>query len=595
MGRILIVCRLAGRDLRHRPGPAVLMLLAITAATTMLTLGLALHGVTSQPYQQTRAATSGPDVVAGFGSPADATALIRASGVTAHGGPYPYTYATLRVSGHTAGAQVQGRDEAPAAVDQPELTQGSWVRPGEVVLERSFADELGVVAGGRVTLNGRSFRVAGVAVTAATSLLYPHICYSGCDLSTAELARKVPGVVWVTRADVATFATPAEPLSYLLNLKLSDPAQAAAFANTASNSPAVSFAQSWQDIGFNAASLVRNEQRVMLVGSWLLGLLAIAGVAVLVGGRMADQTRRVGLVKAAGGTPGLVAAVLLTEHLAAALAAGGAGLLAGWLIAPLLTSPGTGLLGTAPAPPVSGGTAGMVLAVALGVTAIATLAPAVRAARTSTVAALADAARPPRRHGLLIKISARLPVPVLLGLRLAARRPRRVLLNVASVAVTTSGIVAVLCVHAGNGASLYASSGLDNPQSGRLGQVLLVLTVALVTLAAVNAMLMSWATVLDTRHPSALTRALGATPRQVSGGLAVAQILPALAGAILGIPGGIELFIAVSKNGTTTIPPTVFLIATVSGTVAAVAAVTFIPAWLGAHRPAGKILQAETA
>ena len=43
---------------------AVLLLLAITAATAMLSLGLALHGVTSQPYQQTRAATHGPDVVA---------------------------------------------------------------------------------------------------------------------------------------------------------------------------------------------------------------------------------------------------------------------------------------------------------------------------------------------------------------------------------------------------------------------------------------------------------------------------------------------------------------------------------------------------
>ena len=42
----------------------MLLLLAITAATTTLTLGLALHGVTSQPYQQTRAATAGPDVVA---------------------------------------------------------------------------------------------------------------------------------------------------------------------------------------------------------------------------------------------------------------------------------------------------------------------------------------------------------------------------------------------------------------------------------------------------------------------------------------------------------------------------------------------------
>jgi hypothetical protein len=53
MGKVLLVGRLVARDLRHRPAQAVLLLLAITAAAATLTLGLALHGVTSQPYQQT--------------------------------------------------------------------------------------------------------------------------------------------------------------------------------------------------------------------------------------------------------------------------------------------------------------------------------------------------------------------------------------------------------------------------------------------------------------------------------------------------------------------------------------------------------------
>ena len=70
MGKIVLVGRLAARDLRRRPAQAVLLLLAITAATATLTLGLALHGVTSHPYQQTRAATNGPDVVAQLGGPA---------------------------------------------------------------------------------------------------------------------------------------------------------------------------------------------------------------------------------------------------------------------------------------------------------------------------------------------------------------------------------------------------------------------------------------------------------------------------------------------------------------------------------------------
>jgi hypothetical protein len=69
MGRVVLVCRLAARDLRRHPAEAALLLLAIMAATTTLTLGLVLHGVTSKPYQSTREATAGPDVVAGVDPP----------------------------------------------------------------------------------------------------------------------------------------------------------------------------------------------------------------------------------------------------------------------------------------------------------------------------------------------------------------------------------------------------------------------------------------------------------------------------------------------------------------------------------------------
>ena len=41
-----------------------MLLVVIMAATTTLTLGLVLHGETSRPYEQTRVATAGPDVVA---------------------------------------------------------------------------------------------------------------------------------------------------------------------------------------------------------------------------------------------------------------------------------------------------------------------------------------------------------------------------------------------------------------------------------------------------------------------------------------------------------------------------------------------------
>jgi hypothetical protein len=60
MGRVLLVCRLAARDLRRRHAEAVLLLLAIMAATTTPTVGLVLHGVISKPYQSTGRRRPGP-------------------------------------------------------------------------------------------------------------------------------------------------------------------------------------------------------------------------------------------------------------------------------------------------------------------------------------------------------------------------------------------------------------------------------------------------------------------------------------------------------------------------------------------------------
>src|SRR4029453_1310916 len=110
MGRVLLVFRLAARDLRRRPAEAALLLLAIMAATTTLTLGLVLHGVTDEPYEKTREATNGPDVVASvsgdafLGQSADLAALkalTDAPGVIDNSGPYPLIGVELEANGIT--------------------------------------------------------------------------------------------------------------------------------------------------------------------------------------------------------------------------------------------------------------------------------------------------------------------------------------------------------------------------------------------------------------------------------------------------------------------------------------------------------------
>ena len=613
MGRILLVGRLAVRDLRRRRIEAALLLLAIMAATTTLTLGLVLRDAASDPYQSTREATNGPDVVASVSQPAELSGLeelASAPGVIDHSGPYPVTPAELQASGRTSDVQAVGRDAAPASVDQPELIQGSWVSDGGVVVEAAFANALDVRVGDPVTLDGRSFEVVGVAVTAAmppypgASCIVRVGCMSGAIPDDAELPPGLlhnPGLVWLTQADVRSLTLDPDSLSHVMNLKLADPDAAQAFvdANLPESLDAPRLA-SWENILEEATELARDAQILLLIGAWLLGLLAVASLSVLVGGRMADQTRRVGLLKAVGGTPSLVAAVLLAEYVLVAIVAAAAGLAVGSLTAPLLTESGAGLIGSAGTPSMTMSTVGLVTAVALGVAVVATVVPAVRAARSSTVNALADSARPPRRTGWLIAISARLPVPLLLALRVAARRPRRVVLGVVSIAITVSGIFVALVLNAFLGTQPLAS-GYDDAQVELLRQVLLVVMVILVSLAAVNAIFITWATVLDNRHSSALARALGATPREVSAALAAAQVLPALVGAILGVfPGGFALFAAINAitggdSDRATLPSLWQLLAVVAGTVIVVAALTAVPARLGGRRPVTETLQAELA
>ncbi|MGH8994911.1 MAG: ABC transporter permease, partial [Acidimicrobiales bacterium] len=397
MGKLLLVWRLAVKDLLHNAAEAVLLLLAVAAATAAMTLGLALHGVTNAPYARTQAATHGPDVVANVspGGPNPSApipakvmnelhALEHEKGIVASSGPFPVTWAVLG-GRSSAIAEIEGRRTAPATVDQPRLTAGNWVRSGGVVVEAGFASALGLNVGDQIRLAGIPFHVVGKAVTAALPS-YGRLCVLGCY----ESLDGQPGLVWSTTADATRVAHAAkEPIAYDLNLRLTHPAEATTFANrfdaAIADAPNAPYLFSWQEIANADAKVIANVQLVFFTGSVLLVLLALASVAVLVGGRMAEQSRRVGLVKAVGGTPKFVAAVLVLENVLIGVGAAAVGLLLGWLVAPVLDRPGAGLLGAAGAPAIGLASIGLVLGLAVAVSVAATFVPTVRAARTSTV------------------------------------------------------------------------------------------------------------------------------------------------------------------------------------------------------------------
>jgi putative ABC transport system permease protein len=590
-GPLRLVVRLAGRDLRHRPGIGLLVLVALLAATTTMTLALVVRGSAQAPWDETFAATAGPHVVATTYDADDATdramaELAAQPEVVAHSAPYPLLAmpdGALRAGGHSIDVEVMARDAEPGAVDRPVLTAGDWIRDGGAVVEQSFATALRLAVGDRFTIAGRPFTVAGIAVTASRQ-------------PTPFLSH---GLVWTTRTDAAALAPAAARHGKVLMLRLADPDQAPAFAANNTRLDHL-FLDDWQSTRQDALTDVLFALFGLIVGAVSLALLAAASVAVAVAGRMAAQTRRAALLKTAGATPRFIAMVMLAEHVTFALAAGLGGLLLGTYLAPLLAQPVSGVLGTAPRTFPSAPAAALVLGAATVLVGLSTLVPAIRAARTSTMRSLANPARPPRRAGLVIAISARLPVPLLLGLRLAARRPGRAVLAAAGLSVTVAAVVVALWMEAGirgDTAQVAESLGEHAITYDKLRLVTYVFIAALVALALVNAVLVAWTTALDNARNSALARALGASPRQVTAGLTVASLLPAVAAVAVGIPAGFAAFgAAASAAGGASNSPTpaaAGLLALLPVTLLLVAVLTTIPSHLANQRPAVEALRAD--
>lgn len=598
MGRLVLVGRLLLADLRRRRLQAGLFVVIVVVTSTTLMLALTLRTVSAEQFSRTRAATRGPDVVAQLGfapgggrpSPDQFAPLLHAPGVRATNGPYPLALVSLRAAGNSATVYAEGRDAGRGMVDRPVLSQGGWVTPGHVVIERGLAAALGLHVGDRVRLNGQRVTVGGVAYTTARPF-YP---------------ARAPGLVWLTRTDVMRLTGRRPPAGYMLNIALRDPASAfdvlssaavTAFARETITRNEPSLVEPWPLIRDQDYKLVRLDRKVLLVGSLLLIMLATASIAVLVGGRMAQQTRRVGLLKAIGATPGLVAAILLAENLLLTAGAAAAGVIAAAVIVPSLADPGQGLIGAQANPPVTAEGIIVTLAVALGVSAISTVVPAIRAARTSTVGSLRDTAQPPRRHAWLIALSARVPTELLLGLRLVARRIRRTALTGAGLLVAVATVVTALAVHQNlhvadrrpTPIDLFNSHGVDQ----QANHVLVLLSVLLVALAAITVTFTAWATVIDAQRSTALARALGATPRQVSSGLITAQLLAALPAACLGIPAGLLLYAAAGGHLSEAPVPVAALLAVIPVTLLAVAAVSAVPVRLAARRSVAEVLRAD--
>ncbi|MEO3828192.1 FtsX-like permease family protein [Actinomadura sp. B10D3] len=594
MGRVLLVFRLVLADVRRHPAQAAMLVVAVTAATAALALGLSLRGGTDKLYWQTRKVTAGPDVVAlspGTGPKTirALTSLEHAPQVVAHSGPYRQYYTSLTANGSTGAAVVQVADMTPGPVDRPLVTSGGWVRPGGAVLERGFASALGAEVGDRVTVAGRSLPVVGVAVTAARSV-YPWAPGIGPGGGPSDGG----GLVWLAEQDTRALESSDVPVTSFINLKLRNPGEAGALN---SRDPAVAPAfedvmvnmKTWRHIAQQDFVMLRNSQPILVIGSWLLSFLAVGGVATLAAGRAAGQTRRAGLLKAVGATPGLIGAVLLAEYLVLALLADALGLAIAGLAAPTVVNPSASLVSTAVGP--SGDTIAFTTVAAVFAAVLTTVGPTLRALRTGTVSALADTARRPRRRAWLNRMSAPLPTSLLLGLRLIARRPGRAVLYACTIATTLLAVTALLMVYVQPDRGYPGSSMATHARTAQDRHLLLGVTIAVIALALVNTVTVTWTLAMEARPTMAIARAFGATPGQTAAGLSAAQLLPALSGAFAGVPLGIALVLSFSR-GDVPKPPTWWLLAAAVAAVLATAVLTAVPARAAARRSVARTLSA---
>ena len=134
-----------------------------------------------------------------------------------------------------------------AAVDQPLVTDGTWIRSGGLVVERSFAQAADLRLGQTITLNGRPFQVVGFAISTAFD------GFPGMSL------------MWGTEAAARSLATISAALTYISNLKLTDasPRAVASFvnANNATNASSP-FLTSWTVVAYQDSSFLRSDQAV---------------------------------------------------------------------------------------------------------------------------------------------------------------------------------------------------------------------------------------------------------------------------------------------------------------------------------------------
>jgi ABC-type lipoprotein release transport system permease subunit len=576
--------KLAFAGIRARTLPSALTILLAAAAAATIVIALEVGGTGRDPWQRTFDAANGAHVLALVPSQADARAIAALPGVAQPDDPVPSV--VVPAGGGTDRLQLAGL-RAPARVNAPVRTDGAAPPADGIVLERSFADALGLRVGNTLRLAGAEGPVQLPVVGTAISP------------GQARYPRSNPGVAWVTRATLERIEPDRGRWHWTQAIRLTDPAAAPGFAARAATSlpPGAASVSSWEDQ--RAAALLDAQPIQLIVTTYTIVLLVVVFVviALLVGARASQQQREIGLLKAVGLTPRQISAVFALESAALGFIAVIVGFAVGATLAPRLAAPSAETLLTAPTAAVNPWHLLVAACPILLVLVAAARSSTRRSTRFTVVHAIQSSAPSPTSRSRLAHALGRVPLPVslTLGLKdLLSRRGRALRLS-GAIALTGAAIVFAL--------SMKAS--LDHRPAGQVSDVpdelpLLVYTLDAVLLVITLTTLVAIAllSVRERIRDYGVLKAIGLTPKQIASSLVSAHAALALIAALVSIPVGVELYRAVyavagGDSQDLVIAPWWSLALVPIATILVVAGATSLPARLATRIPTADALRYE--
>jgi putative ABC transport system permease protein len=437
------LARTAFADLwRHRLQTATIFVILVTA-TASLALAVTVRRMADGPFDRMMRETNGAHLWFVADPGVDLGSLAGMDGVESTAGPYPLAYVETRAGSGFPLMAIAQPAEVPST-GRPLIESGRWLQAtNEVVVDPDIClmSRCPMRPGGQIQLQGPDGPVVLDVVGTATNV-------ASWRIEGGELWREPP--IYVLPETLERLAPDRATWQSVLGVRLDDGAASRDFAGAALaqlGAGSTVTVSDWHDLRDAMTSDNRLYVVLLSVFSGFALLAAVLVIANAIAGRVMAQFRAIGLLKALGFTPGGVLALYLGEHLALGLVAGAVGLVIGAQIAPVFQNELESLLTTTPVSPYAPGPMLAVLLAIEGAVALATIVPAVRGARVSTVQAITVGfGRTHRRESRLARVSARLRLPLAarLGLKDAFARPVRAWVTVASLALTVVTLVVSL-------------------------------------------------------------------------------------------------------------------------------------------------------